>query len=31
MKKERGQETLVPMGCMGIHLWGQQVAEYMPC
>ena len=30
-KKERGRETLVPMGCVGIHLWGQRVAEYMPC
>ena len=30
-KKERGQETLVPMGCMGIHLRGQRATEYMPC
>ena len=30
-KKERGRETPVPMGCMGIHLRGQRVAEYMPC
>ena len=30
-KKERGQETLVLMGCTGIHLWGQRVAEYMAC
>ena len=30
-KKERGRETLVPMGCMGIYLWGQRSAEYMPC
>ena len=30
-KKERGRETLVPMGCAGIHLRGQRVAEYMPC
>ena len=22
IKKERGRETLVPMGCTGIHLWG---------
>ena len=22
-KKERGRETLVLMGCAGIHLWGQ--------
>ena len=31
IKKERGRETLVPMGCVGIHLRGQRVAEYMPC
>ena len=30
-KKERGQETLVTMGCMGIHLRGQRADEYMPC
>ena len=30
-KKERGQNTLVPMGCVGIHLWGLWVAEYLPC
>jgi len=30
-KKERGQETLVPMGCASIHLWGQRAPEYMPC
>ena len=29
-KKERGLETLVPMGCVGIHLRGQRAAEYMP-
>ena len=29
-KKERGRETLVPMGCAGIHLRGQRAAEYMP-
>ena len=31
IKKERGQETSVPMGCAGIHLWGQRAAKYMPC
>ena len=30
-RKDRGGEILVPMGCMGIHLWGQRVGEYMPC
>ena len=30
-KKERNQETPMPMGCMGIHLQGQRVAKYMPC
>ena len=30
-KKERGRETSVTMGCVGIHLWGQWAAEYMPC
>ena len=30
-KKERGQETSTPKGCVGIHLRGQWVAEYMPC
>ena len=29
-KKERNQETPMPMGCMGIHLRGQRVAKYMP-
>ena len=27
MKKERSRETPVPMGCTGIHLRGQRVAE----
>ena len=31
IKKERGRETSVPMGCAGIHLRGQWAAEYMPC
>ena len=31
IKKERGRETLVPMGCVGIHLRGQRVAEYILC
>ena len=31
IKKERGRDTPVLMGCAGIHLWGQRVAEYMPC
>ena len=31
IKKEKGLETSVPMGCMGIHLRGQRAAEYMPC
>jgi len=31
IKKERGRETLVPMGCVGIHLRGQRAGEYMPC
>ena len=26
LKKERGQETLVLIGCVGIHLRGQRVA-----
>jgi len=30
-KKVKGRETLVPMGCAGIHLRGQQAAKYMPC
>ena len=31
IKNERGRETPVPIGCVGIHLQRQQVAEYMPC
>ena len=31
IKKERGRETPVPMGCAGIHLRGQWATEYMPC
>ena len=30
-KNERGWETPVLVGCMGIHLRGQWVAKYMPC
>ena len=30
-KKDRGRETPVPMGCVGIHLRGQRLVEYMPC
>jgi len=30
-KKQRGQETSGSLECVGIHLWGQWVAEYMPC
>ena len=30
-KKDRGQETPVPMGCTGFHLRGQRAAKYMPC
>ena len=29
-KKDRGREISVPMGRAGIHLQGQQAAEYMP-
>ena len=29
--KDRGREIPVSMGCAGIHLRGQRVAEYMPC
>ena len=29
-KKERGWETSVSMGCVGIHLRGQRAPEYMP-
>ena len=30
-KKDSGWEIPVPIGCAGIHLRGQRVAEYMPC
>ena len=30
-KKDRGREIPVLMGCVGIHLQGQWVAEYMHC
>ena len=30
-KRDRARDLSVLMGCVGIHLQGQQVAEYMPC
>ena len=30
-KRDRAGDLSVPMGCAGIHLRGQRVAEYMPC
>ena len=31
IKKERGRETPVLMGRVGIHLQEQRAMEYMPC